>query len=537
LNAEKYLKQKFQIEILLENNKTKYNNWLNGEKSKSISIFKTKTTTELNTISRELVTSKNEIVGKYAGLNKFLFDLTQKRKYAVKLLSAFESLLPDLKEMAINKGIAPSIEKSKNGSSIIQQYENLILFIEDGIQNLNKISEFEKSISMAEENLINTENEIQQTKSSEKELLNKIDKLKIQNEGLGIPLLNELIHSKLSNTNEAQINKYKDYIPDSIPWRSQEIPEFIETTSDFLATFNMTAITSLSIKSAFPLSDELFDIVVIDEASQCDIASALPLVLRAKQLVVIGDPMQLKHISKVQSYEEKYIVSKLNIDTNLRLDYVNESLYDYCYNLSITSKSQSVFLKEHFRCHPQIIGYSNKAFYGPKMGQELEIATTNEQYKIDPKGIYWLNVNGSHHQTRNINKKEQEKVIDVALKLADKNKEATIGITTPFNHQAKDLNESIPNAYRNRIKADTVHRFQGDEKDIMILSLVLSSDSPKYKAEWINNKVPFLINVAVTRAKNSLYIIGNAKYCRTLPNNSPLGQLVKYVDDINPIQM
>ena len=44
-------------------------------------------------------------------------------------------------------------------------------------------------------------------------------------------------------------------------------------------------------------------------------------------------------------------------------------------------------------------------------------------------------------------------------------------------------------------------------------------------------------NVAVTRAKNSLYIIGNAKYCRTLPNNSPLGQLVKYVDDINPIQM
>ena len=299
----------------------------------------------------------------------------------------------------------------------------------------------------------------------------------------------------------------------------------------------MTAITSLSIKSAFPLSDELFDIVVIDEASQCDIASALPLVLRAKQLVIIGDPMQLKHISKVQSYEEKYIVNKLNIDTNLRLDYVNESLYDYCYNLSIISKSQSVFLKEHFRCHPQIIGYSNKAFYGPKMGQELEILTTNEQFKIEPKGIHWLNVDGNHHQQRNINKKEQDKVIELALKLADKHKEATIGITTPFSHQAKDLNEAIPNTYRSRIKADTVHRFQGDEKDIMILSLVLSSDSSKYKAEWINNKVPFLINVAVTRAKNSLYIIGNAKYCKTLPNNSPLGQLVKYVDDINPIQI
>lgn len=538
IERKKYLETEIpNLEVILNNTKTEYGSWLNGEMSDLISVFKTKTTTELNTIFKELVTNKNDVVSKYVGLNKFIFDFTQKRKYAAKLLSSFESLLPDLKELAIKRDVSPSIEKSINGSSIIKQYENLIKFIEDGIHVLYKISEFEKSKLKAEDNLKNTEFEIEQTKLSEKELLTKIADLKIQNNSLGVPMLNELIHSKLSKTNEAQINRYKDYIPDNIPWRSQDIPEFIETTSDFLNTFNMTAITSLSIKSAFPLSDELFDIVVIDEASQCDIASALPLVLRAKQLVVIGDPMQLKHISKVQSYEEKYIVNKLKIDTNLRLDYVNESLYDYCYNLSITSKSQSVFLKEHFRCHPQIIGYSNKAFYGPKMGQELEIATTNEQYKIDPKGIYWINVDGSHHQQRNINKKEQDKVIDLALKLADKHKDATIGITTPFNHQAKDLNEAIPNTYRSRIKADTVHRFQGDEKDIMILSLVISSDSPKYKAEWINNKVPFLINVAVTRAKNSLYIIGNAKYCRTLPNNSPLGQLVKYVDDINPIQM
>jgi hypothetical protein len=293
-----------------------------------ISVFKTKTTTELNTISKELVTNKNDVVSKYVGLNKFIFDFTQKRKYAAKLLSSFESLLPDLKELAIKRDVSPSIEKSINGSSIIKQYENLIKFIEDGIHVLYKISEFEKSKLKAEDNLKNTEFEIEQTKLSEKELLTKIADLKVQNNSLGVPMLNELIHSKLSKTNEAQINRYKDYIPDNIPWRSQDIPEFIETTSDFLNTFNMTAITSLSIKSAFPLSDELFDIVVIDEASQCDIASALPLVLRAKQLVVIGDPMQLKHISKVQSYEEKYIVNKLKIDTNLRLDYVNESLYD-----------------------------------------------------------------------------------------------------------------------------------------------------------------------------------------------------------------
>ena len=69
----------------------------------------------------------------------------------------------------------------------------------------------------------------------------------------------------------------------------------------------------------------------------------------------------------------------------------------------------------------------------------------------------------------------------------------------------------------------------------MIISLVISHNSPKYKSEWINKKVPYLLNVAVSRAKNTLYIIGNANYCRTLPKDSPLGLLVKYVDEINPI--
>ena len=81
-----------------------------------------------------------------------------------------------------------------------------------------------------------------------------------------------------------------------------------------------------------------------------------------------------------------------------------------------------------------------------------------------------------------------------------------------------------------------MHSFQGDEKDIMIVSLVVTDNSPKFKAEWINKKVPYLLNVAVTRAKNTLYIIGNANYCKKLPFDSPLGILVRYIDEINPIK-
>ena len=55
--------------------------------------------------------------------------------------------------------------------------------------------------------------------------------------------------------------------------------------------------TSLSARGRLPFEPGIFDLVVIDEASQCDIASALPLLYRARRAVIIGDPLQLKHVS------------------------------------------------------------------------------------------------------------------------------------------------------------------------------------------------------------------------------------------------
>lgn len=511
-----------------------YETFLNTDES--LNIFEAHTKQTLNSLKAESIKAKNEISAKYSGINKVLFDLFSKKKYAVSLISFFESWSPKLRELAGKQNIKPSLSTLTNGETIISTYSQLAQFLENGASVIDKKIELEQKIQNSKDFLENTQSEIQKLAKNEENLKTEIANTQKSIDNLGVSLINELIHTKLRTGDAAQINNYKEYVPYNIPWQWGEIPQFIQATKNFLDTFNISAITSLSIKSAFPLAKDLFDIVVIDEASQCDVASALPLILRAKQLVVIGDPMQLKHISKVQIYEEKYIQNKLGMDANLRLDYVNESLYDYCYNLSITSKSHSVFLKEHFRCHPQIINYSNKAFYGPKMGQELDILTIPENYKIEPKGVFWINTKGKQHEQRNSNKLEIDEAISLACKLADQHPNITIGITTPFRHQANELKEAIPTSLRDRIKADAVHSFQGDEKDIMIFSLVVTENSPKHKAEWINAKVPYLINVAVTRAKNTLYVVGNANYCRTLPPDSPLGLLVNYIDEINPIQ-
>jgi len=509
--------------------------WKSTNNKETIAVFSNHSKDNLSKIISENNKCKNEITAKYSGLGKILFNITSKKKYAFQLYTSFESWPPDLRGLAEKQGIRLKLQDLKNGEVIISSNKIIVTFIEAGMLLKEKKIDFENEIEKLKIQLKEATTEIGHISAIEPTLQKAILECQNSIDNMGISLFDEYVHKKIRDGNAANLNKFKEYIPDNIPWRREEIPEFVESTNSFLETFNITAITSLSIKSAFPLAENLFDLVVIDEASQCDIASALPLILRAKQLVVIGDPMQLKHISKVQGYEEKYIINTLGIDKNLRLDYVNDSLYDYCYNLSITSKSQSVFLKEHFRCHPQIITYSNRVFYGPKMGQELEILTNPDNYKIEPKGIFWLNTNGQQHGQRNSNKLEIDKSINLACKLADKHPEITIGITTPFRHQANELKESIPAKYKDRIKADAVHSFQGDEKDIMIFSLVVSGNSPKFKAEWINNKVPYLINVAVSRAKNTLYIVGNANYCKTLPKDSPLGQLVKYVEEVSSI--
>ena len=65
------------------------------------------------------------------------------------------------------------------------------------------------------------------------------------------------------------------------------------------------AVTSLSARGRLPFEPGVFDLVVIDEASQCDIASALPLLYRARRAVIIGDPLQLKHVSTVVPQQDR----------------------------------------------------------------------------------------------------------------------------------------------------------------------------------------------------------------------------------------
>lgn len=342
--------------------------------------------------------------------------------------------------------------------------------------------------------------------------------------------LNHYLHS----TNSARaISAYAFYLPDNIPWKNTEVQDFITSTKRFLDACPLVAVTSLSVKNAFPRTEGLFDLLVIDEASQCDVASALPLILRSKQIAIIGDPMQLRHISKIDSEEELAIKRHLGLLNAIHLKYADASLWDYTRNwLPWCGNDPPCVLENHYRCHPDIIGYSNNMFYRTLAFGGLNVCTP--KFDGDGQGVVWVDVHGQQaSDTVNRNEAEAQKALEIARQCAQKYPDATIGIVTPFTAQAERINALITAELSARTIADTVHKFQGDEKDIMIYSLVVTDNSPNGKIRWIDYKVPNLVNVAVTRAKRLLVIVGNRNYIKTHSRTSlPLGFLENYVRTI-----
>lgn len=477
---------------------------------------------------------RNQFELKYSGLNKLWIDWFTKKKYAFELISYIDETHIDFN--IVFKSIPNQISDFKNGTKISETYNEII-------KTLNSISDYytehskkENEIKSKTDELKKVEDFIKLINSQEAEILRTITICDIEIIKQSKVVLKEKIENKIFNASQAQINNYKDFLPDSIPWMDKDLLLFTNATKNFLDIFNIISVTSLSAKASLPLSNELFDMVVIDEASQCDIASAIPLILRAKQLVVIGDPLQLKHITSLNKFEEEKIKEHLHLSGSVYLKYKEKSLWDYSESFitNASNNNKIVNIDRHYRCHPDIIGYSNEAFYNPKLGVDLKICTKKEDYNIQPSGIKWIDIIGTHKANNiNINGAEVDKSIEIATYFANQNPNISIGIVTPFSHQAKEIHSRIPIHLSQRIVADTVHKFQGDEKDVMIYSLVVTNNSPDSKIYWIDNMVPESVNVAVTRARNTIYIVGNKEYIKSKSTVlKPLGKLVDYVEKL-----
>src|SRR5262249_39686703 len=128
--------------------------------------------------------------------------------------------------------------------------------------------------------------------------------------------------------------------------------QFTATVRALSRNLPVWIVTNLSVRNALPLEPNLFDLVILDEASQCDIASALPLLFRARRALVIGDPRQLRHISALSIEEEGRLAEEYGVAHLIEhWSYNERSLYERAERTTIAQGKEPLFLSEHYRCH------------------------------------------------------------------------------------------------------------------------------------------------------------------------------------------
>lgn len=255
-----------------------------------------------------------------------------------------------------------------------------------------------------------------------------------------------------------------------------------------------------------------FDIVIVDEASQADI-SALVLLYMAKKVIIVGDDKQVSPSAVGEKIEKQNILR----DKYLKGVISNDDLYGTRSSLySIASTTyQPLMLREHFRCVPEIIGYSNKTSY------DYKIKPLRETYssKLKPAVISYR-VDGEREEKSKINKIEAETIVSLISSCLEEKlyENSTFGIISLLGQEQveyiqKLLVDKIGTAEiekHNILCGDSSH-FQGDERDVIFLSMVDSnknSSTPLIKkTEGTDNLNKKKYNVAASRAKDQMWII------------------------------
>jgi hypothetical protein len=283
-------------------------------------------------------------------------------------------------------------------------------------------------------------------------------------------------------------------------------------------------VSSLSVRNALPLEPALFDLAIVDEASQCDIASALPLLFRARRALIIGDPRQLRHISALSPGEEAALAAEHGVEHLLpSWSYRRRSLFAAAEQSATARGGEPALLAEHYRCHPAIVEFPNRWIYQGRLIVRTSVAQLREKLEDQPLGLFWHDCPGFVPRASGSARNEVE-VLSI-LELLDQwwrngslaRQGVDFGIVTPFRLQMERLEEAVRRRpwweqVKSRLTVGTAHRFQGDERDVMIFSPVVARGMPPRLVRWVA-ATDQLLNVAITRARGALHVVGDRNAC------------------------
>lgn len=253
-----------------------------------------------------------------------------------------------------------------------------------------------------------------------------------------------------------------------------------------------------------------FSCVIVDEATQCsELDVLIPLQFMITKLVLVGDPNQLPAVVKSPHLQGNGFGRSLFERFEL---FFNESCHDV---------NPIMRLDTQYRMHPQICHFPNISFYMGKLLTNPEVQLRSESI-LNPYLLFHISYGQetSNKPGQIINIKETEFVLAIINELLTEFDPSSIGVITPYQAQLKEISKSI-SKLTEKIEVKSVDGFQGKEKEIIIISCVRSKSKTGTIGFLSNSK---RINVAITRAKKALYIVGDVDSLKRNPTWNKLIQ-------------
>lgn len=261
-----------------------------------------------------------------------------------------------------------------------------------------------------------------------------------------------------------------------------------------------------------------FDMVIMDEASQCNTAVSLVPILRGENLMLVGDPQQLNPVILLDELPNRRLRKKYHVTEEY--DYRENSIYKTF--LACDAVSDEVLLRSHYRCHEKIIQFNNRKYYNSRL---LICSESTES-----RPLVYVDVKNEGAPLKNTAPEEIAQIV----RFACGNRDKSIGVITPFVNQRRLIEEALKREKLQNVSCGTVHAFQGDEKDVVLFSTAITDQTQAGTYQWLKNNKE-LINVATSRARDRLIVLSDSVNLNRLhglcgnQGEDDLFELVEYV--------
>ena len=314
---------------------------------------------------------------------------------------------------------------------------------------------------------------------------------------------------KMDELVQKSLRLFRAELATRYPWKNErkrfEKSDFRRESAAFTNEYPVVLSTTYSIKGTLGI-DHIYDYLIVDEASQVDLATGVLAFSCARNIVIVGDLKQLPNVLTENDIRTSDAIwQKYSLDERYRFS--THSLLSSA--LGIWRDAPVTLLREHYRCHPKIINFCNQKFYHGQL-----IVMTQDHNEPDVLAMY--RTTAGNHTRGHLNQRQIDVIQQEVLPRLRQENYQSVGIITPYRDQVAAIRKQLGDTY----EVDTVHKFQGREQDAIILTSV-----DNVITDFVDD--PHMLNVAVSRAVHSLAVVTSQD-----PRNdrTNYGDLTRYIE-------